>query len=361
MKNERVNFTAGNGRFNYKYNEGEFSRQKSNATYVLTVDSFKITYKGDFKVLEKNYTKSTNNSNVYQHNEIDFIQLVRGEEARKYEYIYEGEPIGNLFFAKGNVTLTVLNHQFYANPDWPVAVKNFETYSGFQYNNLRELHVALDTYDLISWFSYFYLKKKYQLWGNSLPWGHIDNDPLSLIDSIRVGSGESNFYLALYEKGKKMVGARNKDFFKPYILDFWKKNKLKDFSRIDRCELRITSKGLKTVDIDIGQLTDQRYLIDLFSDVGGNKLVFKKGKNKKSTRDKLIHLIDWNKLQTEKADFSDLNREFRELDKIVEVIKSLYNSYEEHKEDHMLQSLEWYLEEYPDLRSWYHEYRESRN
>ncbi|EMR04686.1 hypothetical protein [Cesiribacter andamanensis] len=284
---------SGAGNFSYQYNKG--SNYKDEPNVVATVDTFKAAYTGTHAGLMEGFKEVDHDHGTYANLQYPYLRLEMRNRFAPIKVKIGDEEFGELHFAgNGQVTLSVLNTQFYTNADWNKHVQIFNNYSGLHFSNVRMLHIALDTYSLIDRYNYCFFKRKGQPYSGALPYGKISNNPIGFVDSIRVYSLTTRRHFQIYDKQSDVEKK------KPYILDYWKKNGLYLIQnrKINRLELRYVKvpKGLET---QIDMLTDQQFLFSLIRHEGEKALRFKvkpkKGQANK-TRWPYLNLIDWSRL-----------------------------------------------------------------
>ena len=197
----------------YKYNQGCFY----NEAYTVTVDTLKLTFRGDMEVLNIYYT----NKGVWVNDDDPSVTLTPNLHQPFFHLKIRGVELGELRMGRGGATyLTIKNDQFYYNPCWVDNLELFCSVGGFTFNNIRELHVAYDTYDIIKNINYCYFECGYKLSYGKPIHGDPDNDPIGFVNSARIGALSSDTFFPIYNKHRKL------ETRKKYISSYWEKNGL---------------------------------------------------------------------------------------------------------------------------------------
>lgn len=281
---------TGDGNYIYKYNEGQ--NYSDSSPVLATVDTLKLTYSGTYTNFLSGFDEVGYNTHVSRQ-QPDLKIKMNGRFA-PMDVLIKNVVFGSLTFSgKGHATLSVLNSQFYTNPIWPTGIELFNKESGLLFSNIRELHIAVDTYDLIPRYNYCYFTKKGATYFDILPYGHVTNKGL-LTTSFRLGSINSKYYFQVYDKQPEVLEN------KVYIADFWALNGLiiSKEKNVHRVELRYKKKVPDLFARNLGKLTNQQFLLGAFRMKGEKWLRFKLPvrAQKHKGRWPQLHLIDWSSL-----------------------------------------------------------------
>jgi len=313
--------------------------------YSICLDWLELIVTGKISVLETDIRMGSVQEN-YIFSERFSLSKTNGHKRIGFKFCFsiylDNNNIGYLFYGNNgklrfanpdSILIHIENHVLYQTD---LAEKLYFILNTLQlsFSHYFRIDIALDGSGLIAQFNTLTNSKKYFRKRKIFQSGIID-EQTKLHSSFILGSRNSEKYISIYDKTEEMEKSG-----KPYIKDFWQKNNLDTSKNVDRMELRLKTKALKSFSVNFTCLENPSYLASFFNSIAGNFLEFFNSNNTSKS------LIDWsyfekikiNKLpQTQKA-FSLRSRqtgikmlyeEFVKTDdkEIASVLKKISASY----------------------------------
>jgi len=155
---------------------------------------------------------------------------------------------------KHTVHLLVENSIFYSN-DFIIYIDYLITYLNFKLNHIVKLDIANDyiKHNILDFYDKYKISKNITHKGKAVI---IPPERNKKLLSLYIGSSKSDKQIRVYDKTKELEYNS-----KPYILDFWKANKLNYQNKVERIELILKTGELKN--IDLFQLNNPNYLLSI--------------------------------------------------------------------------------------------------
>jgi len=292
-----------------RYNRGQLSinQEKPQKNYLFTVDKLILNCKhGLGKGLLKNIDLD-NPEDEYISLDTKLIKDKKtGNGTKRYKYgydvIFNNQSVGLLLLSPrmsfGNddefrCSFQLYNHILYQKA-WTLILMVVLDELGIKINNVSNLDIACDGHGFVSDYEKL-LNGKYENVGKST---HRPAEILKgKLKGFYIGKRSSDKCMCGYFKSREL-----KRSGKTYISDYWKKNNLKDIENVERLELRLKNKGVKSIgkSFDINLLEDPIYLASIFKSQTTNYYQFvlrsDLEKDSKVTRHKKIDVINWDKI-----------------------------------------------------------------
>lgn len=227
------------------------------------------------------------------------FKLFRNNENRHpsfdfcFNIIVRGQKVGYMFYKNNNtyryshkdtIQLKIENHILYQS-GLAALLTTIERTLKISFHSFYRVDICIDGYNIIkkhnelSASQEFKRKRKVRVHGDY-------NEDTKLHTSYILGSSKSDKTISIYNKQQEVFIKQ-----KNYITDYWNKNKLisKQKAQIDRIELRLNHKKLRTFIASYKDLETPSFLAAVFKSNAGVLLEFINITNHKDR----IHLINW--------------------------------------------------------------------
>jgi hypothetical protein len=262
-----------------------------NNKYCIALDWLEIILTGEISILEdinrnKNEFDLGNGIIAKQTTTINHIGFKQSFliflDDESIGYLHYGNTRKMKFKSPKSNLLHINNHILYQK-DLPDKIYRLQKGLGLNFSHFYRMDIAIDGSDMISTYNYLTRSKSLAKKRAVIQQGIID-EKTKKHSSFIIGSRKSEKYISLYNKTLEIEKKG-----KWYIKEFWKENGLNENS-IDRLELRLKAKALKSFNHDFEYLVNPNYLAGYFKLNAGDWLEFIDIKNKKRK-----NLIDWSK------------------------------------------------------------------
>ncbi|MBC7696217.1 MAG: replication initiation factor domain-containing protein [Burkholderiales bacterium] len=264
-----------------------------NNKYCIALDWLEIILTGEISILEDvkrdNSEFDLGNGIILKHtntmNHIGFRQsLLVFLDRESIGYLHYGNNLKMKFKSPKSNLLHINNHILYQK-DLPGKINRLQKGLGLNFSHFYRVDIAIDGMGLISSFNHLMDSKTLSKKSAVKIHGDIDHKTKKHT-RFTIGSRKSEKYISLYNKTLEI-----EDKGKWYIKEFWNENGLNENS-IDRLELRLNAKALKSFNPDFEYLLNPNYLAGYFKLNAGDWLEFIHVKNKK-----MKNFIDWSKFE----------------------------------------------------------------
>jgi len=295
-----------------RYNRGprDISPEKQLKTYLFTIDSLVLNcLHGTGVNMLRNFDMD-DPQDVYEFGEVSIVKDKKtGNGTKIFKYGYDvschGKSVGLLlmcprqsFMNEFTCSFKIHNHILYQK-HWTVLIDFVIDSLGIYINNYTKLDIACDGHGFVTQYKKL-LYNEYKNIGRSChrP-AEIKN---GIVKGFYIGKRTSDKCMSGYMKAKE-INISNKT----YIRDWWKGNDLGDLDTVERLELRLKNKAVKSIEdglgekIDFNKLEDPEYLAGIFKSQTDGYYEFVKRsdleKDSNIARAKKIKIIDWDQLK----------------------------------------------------------------
>ncbi|MFN0048194.1 MAG: replication initiation factor domain-containing protein [Cytophagales bacterium] len=281
---------------------------------TITVDWFEVFGKTTFPIF-KEYSTMTYKEGLDNLIEVtpEMILVVCNYATSTYRTVFEvrysGHLIGLIYanprninerFTEDCVSVKIANNLLYTE-NWLTQFRVIQKFFAITINNITRLDIAIDGFtDLIQFLTMYTKqnenKKRVIRVGKAQLTPYKFQDETLKYDGFMVGARQSDKYMVIYQKSIELNRSR-----KDYIKEFWERNGIDSKGYVERAEIRLNSKYLETIGLNIDyleKLENPTYLASVYFTATLSYFDFRKNNSVNITYCDKIKLIPFEKMNS---------------------------------------------------------------
>lgn len=271
-----------------------------------------------FQIVTTGFIDSLDIENVQESYQFGDTVLVSNDKLRHgtrhhrigFDVLHSGEVYGQILLFPRSKVLAADSGSFKVNNNilyqkgWTVRLDAILEDLGLRMNNVTRLDIAIDGADLFDGWNK-YEKGQYSISGKAET--NVYRSADRTIKQFNVGSRKSDKMVVGYNKSKELRSGKDKN--KLYIKEHWKRFDIDTSKDVQRLEIRLKNKAIKTVvDFEISRLEDARYLAGVMRSQMRNFFEYRPVNENDSNkrRSEKIDIINWKSLN-----YSEVNKQIK--------------------------------------------------